>query len=195
MPMSVRGILVTFVAVFLPALLASPSPGAQQAATNCAGAYARPNQTSLKDARAAVRCLLNEERASRGLAPLARSKALTKAASKQSRSMVRHRYFAHQRPGGPDFAERIRRSGYAAGAGGFEAAENIAWGAGARSTPAAIVASWMGSSDHRHNILHRRFEQVGVGIARGAPNGNRSRSGGGRLADAMVVTTDFGARL
>ena len=156
---------MTLVAVFLVPLLASPSLGAHSTASSCPGAYAHPNQTTLKQARAAVRCLLNEERASRGLQALRRSTCLTRAASKQSRSMIRHGYFAHQRPGGPDFAERIKRSGYAAGSRGFEAAENIAWGAGARSTPAAIVDSWMDSPDHRHNVLDGHFEQIGVGIA------------------------------
>lgn len=190
--MLVRGIFVTLVAVFLPALLAPTSFGAQGiSASSCPGANAHPNQTTLKKARASVRCLINEQRANRGLRSLKRSRALTRAASKQSRSMIRHSYFAHERPGGPNFAERIKRSGYAAGAGGFEAAENIAWGAGARSTPTAIVDSWMASPEHRHNLLSTRFKQIGVGIARGIPDGTAN---GDELADAMVVTTDFGTR-
>jgi uncharacterized protein YkwD len=188
-----RGTLVTLVATFSLVLLPAVGAHAADVSGSCPGADAHARDTTLKKQRAAVLCLLNGERSTRGLGTLSSCRSLARAASKQSRSMIRHGYFGHQRPGGPDFAERIKLSGYASGAGGFEAAENIAWGAGERSTPAAIVASWMASSDHRHNVLAADFKQIGIGIARGVPDGSHGTPG--ELTDAMVVTADFGTRL
>jgi uncharacterized protein YkwD len=131
--------------------------------------------------------LLNQQRAKRGLRALRRSTALDRAAGWQSRDMVNRRYFDHKRPGGPSLSQRIRRSGYLSGARGWSLGENIAWGEGSYSTPRSLVSAWMESSGHRANILRRRYEHIGIGIASGTPEGR----GGG---EAVTVTTDFGAR-
>jgi uncharacterized protein YkwD len=174
------------------AVVAPQALGDARSNTACPYANTSPSKTSLRHERAAVLCLLNEERTARGLSALTRSGKLARAASRHSRSMVRHGYFDHQRPGGPGFAERIQRSGYASGARRWEVGENLAWATGNNATPAAIVTGWMRSGDHRHNVLDSGFDQVGLGIARGTPTGSpRPR---GRLSNAMVVTADFGSR-
>ena len=53
--------------------------------------------------------------------------------------------------------------------------ENLAWGSGSRGTPRAIVRTWMHSARHRRSILSRRFRDVGIGVAAGAPAQDRSR--------------------
>jgi uncharacterized protein YkwD len=63
--------------------------------------------------------------------------------------------------------DRVRRTGYLAGAGDWALGEDIGWGTAQLGTPAAIVQSWMSSPPHRAVILGRRFREVGVGIARG----------------------------
>ena len=47
--------------------------------------------------------------------------------------------------------------------------ENLAWGTGVLATPRATVRAWMHSPDHRANLLDRRFADVGIGVAAGAP--------------------------
>jgi uncharacterized protein YkwD len=137
------------------------------------------------DARGLFR-LLNHERVTRGLRPLRHSAALDEAARWQSRDMVARGYFEHERPGGPSLSQRIRRAGYTAGARSWAVGENIAWGQGSLSTPQSIVRAWMKSPGHRANILRRRFEHVGVGLAPGIPG----QSG----QEGVTATTDFGAR-
>jgi uncharacterized protein YkwD len=152
----------------------SPARGSSKATSAASG-----------DSRTLFR-LLNRERARHGLRPFRRSAALDEAARWQSRDMVARGYFAHERAGGPSLAQRIRRAGYLAGARSWAIGENIAWGEGPFSTPQSIMRSWMNSLGHRANILRRRFEHVGVGLAQGIPG----RSG----QDGVTATTDFGAR-
>jgi uncharacterized protein YkwD len=64
-------------------------------------------------------------------------------------------------------------------------AENLAWGAGSRGTPAAIVQAWLASPHHRANLLLPRFRHIGIGSAHGSFAG---------YSDAMVVTVDLSGR-
>jgi uncharacterized protein YkwD len=134
-----------------------------------------------------VQRLVNRMRAQRGLAPLRRSEALDRAARWQSRDMVTHGYFGHQRRNGPSLEERIRRTGYLKGARHWTIGENIAWGEGEFSEPRNIVEGWMESSGHRRNILSTRFGEIGIGLA----FDGRSNA---RNGEAIVITTDFGRR-
>ena len=56
------------------------------------------------------------------------------------------------------------------------------------ATPRATVRAWMHSPDHRANLLDRRFADVGIGVAEGAP----IALGAGELGGTYV--TDFGRR-
>jgi uncharacterized protein YkwD len=146
-------------------------------AAACAGADIRP----VAGARysQAVRCLLNAQRASGGLAPLASDRKLARAARRFSDAMVRQGFFDHVSPQGSTMDQRIRAAGYSGGTLG----ETIGRGAGALATPTAIVQAWMQSPPHRAIIMDGRFHEVGLGVAAGSP------SGGG---DAVTVTADFG---
>jgi uncharacterized protein YkwD len=136
-----------------------------------------------------VLCLLNSERTKRGLRGLKRNPALDVAARWQSRDMIAHGYFDHQRPGGPNFVERIRRTGYLKGAGRWELGENIAWGEGPRSTPRSIVSGWMKSKHHRENILDVSYRAIGIGVAL-----DRHDPGYAANPPVLTFTTDFGSR-
>jgi uncharacterized protein YkwD len=134
-----------------------------------------------------VLALLNQERAKHHLKPLQRNRMLDEAATWQSRDMVLHRYFKHQRHGGPGLVRRIRRSGYLRGATSWTIGENIAWAEAELASPAHLVGDWMASRGHRANILDRSFRNVGIGLVPGEPRGN------GTLP-ALTITTDFGVR-
>ena len=73
----------------------------------------------------------------------------------------------------PRFAEgryaSERRSGYMRSARRWRVGENLAWGAGGKSTPKAIVRAWMHSPPHRKAILTRSYRDVGLGVVSGIP--------------------------
>ncbi|HEY1358145.1 MAG TPA: CAP domain-containing protein [Thermoleophilaceae bacterium] len=165
------------------ALAAAPSSAS--AAPACAGASAVANKTSTHKLVRNTLCLLNAERRKHGLRKLRLSKRLSLAARKHSRDMVRRDYFAHNSLSGASFVDRIKRTGYLHGAMGWMVGENLAWGAGSRSSAAKIVKAWMHSPGHRHNILTGTFRHIGIGIVPGAP-----ASVGGM--PAATYTTDFG---
>jgi uncharacterized protein YkwD len=156
--------------------------GAAPAAAACRGSAAHPTSARISTVNGATLCLLNAERTKRGLAPLKENAKLDRASVGHSRDMVRRKYFEHG-----DFAGRIKHSGYLRGASSWGIGENIAWGGGSYSTPRSIVNMWMHSPGHRANILNKRFKEIGIGIARGAPEG-------GQGSDAGTYTTDFGFR-
>jgi uncharacterized protein YkwD len=100
----------------------------------------------------------NDLRRIEGLPLLELSPLLTMAAQSQAEWMaVQGRL---QRPGDKEkiFIERIRNTGYNMQEGG----ENTA---GGFDTVNAVMVAWMKSEPHRQNILHKDFQQIGVGHA------------------------------
>ena len=172
----------TVAAVSTPAAAAgagaAPAAAAPVAAAGCPGAETIPTSAGTAAVRAAVLCLVNAERAANGLGALTDNGPLTVAAQAHSDDMVSARYFSHTSVDGRSFAGRIAAAGY----GGAATAENIAWGAGAQSTPARIVTGWMSSPGHRANILNASLSTSGVGVARGTPTGG----------SGATYTHDFG---
>ena len=101
--------------------------------------------------------------------------------------MVRKSFFAHDSLNGASFIDRIKARGYLNGRKSWTVGENLAWGGGSGPSARVIVALWMKSPPHRANILNRRFRDVGLGIALGAP----SRGG---PPGAATYGSEFGAR-
>ncbi len=164
-------------------------PNVASAATSCADAGLVPTADNGAALRTATLCLLNEERATRGLKPLVQNTQLRRAAQKHSLQMVRDSFFDHVSPAGSTLMSRVRKGTfYLRNALNFALGENIAFGAGTLATPAKTVAGWMGSADHRRNILNRRYRHVGIGVAMGAPG----IEGGG---PAATYTTTFGTKI
>jgi len=130
-----------------------------------------------------VLCLHNRERAARDLPRLRAQRQLRTAAEAHAADMVELGFFSHDDPDGDDFAARILGTGYARDAR-WSLGENIAYASGGAETPAEIHRMWMASPGHRANILQRRFREIGIGIALGAPSGG----------DGATYAADFGAR-
>jgi uncharacterized protein YkwD len=156
-------------------------PAVPTASARAACRHAAEILSSVGQARNATLCLLNVERAHHGLAPLREEHHLQHAATAYSHTMVSRRFFDHVGPDGSTLPQRIAHAGYR---GWSTIGENIAWGSGRLSTPATIVNRWMHSPGHRANILNGAFDQIGIGIAAGAPQ----QGVGGAAA---VYTTDF----
>jgi uncharacterized protein YkwD len=159
-------------------------PSTAAAAAGCPGANAAPVSA---EAPAATLCLINAQRTSRGLAPLALDAQLGRAATAFANDMVARQFFDHVSPDGVTLLDRLRDAGWLPSSGAWTAGENIAWGSSDLGTPAGIVAAWMASPGHRANILRPSFATIGLGIAPGAPQPG--------VADmAGTYVTDFGTR-
>jgi hypothetical protein len=104
--------------------------------------------------------LTNVERQNAGLAPLTVNAALMQAASIQSDNMARLDTMSHDLPGTaqPTMTDRAAAVGYKYAWLG----ENIAYG---YADADAVVAGWMGSAEHRANILRANYTEIGVSVA------------------------------
>jgi uncharacterized protein YkwD len=141
--------------VFLFALVAAAVPAA-----------ATPGRGSLPTARIArvesqiVGCT-NRARTSRGLPALRRSSVLRHAAKYHARNMLHYGFFRHSDVFGQSPADRVARFGRR---GVFRwVGENIAVGYWSARD---VCRAWMGSHEHRSNILSRHFTMIGVGYAK-----------------------------
>lgn len=102
----------------------------------------------------------NVERAAAGLAPLALDERLNAAAQAHAEDMLLHSYYNHTSLEGSSPGGRVRKTGYNARRVG----ENIARG------PVSVseaMDNWMASPEHRRNLLHPGFTEMGAGVAVG----------------------------
>ena len=112
-----------------------------------------------------VHARINAERTRRGLRALRWDDATAAIAAAHSRDMAARDYFAHEDPFGRTVGDRM--SGLVAACRGWGTGENISWLGGWRGdgAPAWAVENWMASPGHRANILHRRYDLTGIGVA------------------------------
>jgi uncharacterized protein YkwD len=181
----VRAITALLVGVALT--LARACRGSARAQAPCAGSGAPPSAATLDIAAGAVLCLVNRHRTSHGRPALSDNDDLVRSARRHSRDMVRRAFFAHMTPTGSSPTDRMRRSGYIHGVGSWAIGEDIGWGTGSLSTPAATVAAWIASPEHNRVLLHGDFRAAGVGIAVGVPVTSSGRFSG------ATYTLDVGA--
>src|SRR5438045_6523536 len=160
--------LRVFVPLLLAAVVAVGGAPSASAATVCASADALPVKASAAKLANAAACLVNQERTRRHLRPLRLNGKLGRAAKRHARDMVARNYFSHDTQGGGDFAARIHKAGFL----GFTLGEDLACGSGTLGTARAIVAAWMGSAEHRRNILDPHYRVMGMGAALGMPGGD-----------------------
>ena len=126
-------------------------------------------------------CLVSEARTARGLPGLKESPRLDRAARARALAIRRCGDFSHTACGQP-FRQVFVRAGYQ----GRSIGENLAWGGGRLGSPDRTLAAWLGSPDHRANLLGRSWREVGV-----------ARIHAQRLFGASDVTVwvmQFGAR-
>jgi uncharacterized protein YkwD len=153
---------------------------------SCAGTRLVPTRANSTRAEAATFCLINVQRARHGLRALRPNADLARSSALHSEDMVSGNYFDHVSPAGETSLARIKASTYLPRTSAYLVGENIALGTMQLATPAAIVASWMRSPDHRANILNRDFRDSGIGIVAQAPG----RYSGGQ--HGATYTQQFG---
>ena len=147
----------------------------------CSSTSLDPSPSNLAALSASILCLLNAERAAKGLPALHSNGSLASAARVWANRMVAAKFFAHE-SGASTPLKRIKKTGYVHGS--WQIGENIAWGSGALATPRSIVNGWMHSPGHRANILHGAFRDIGIGVRLGAPAPG--------LSGGATYVTDFG---
>lgn len=169
---------------------AAPGIGSIESAvagTACPNADARARTATRAEFRAAVLCLINEERASRDRRRLRKHEKLVEAAQAHTDTMQATGCFLHECPGEPSLKQRLKRVGYIrADCTFFTFGQVIGFGTGADSTPRAMVQAWLGPDGHRKLILKRAFRDGGVGIRFGTPTNPD--------ANGTTFTVNLGAR-
>jgi uncharacterized protein YkwD len=170
----------------LGSLVALALTTAPATAASCANADLQPTKANLAKVRTATLCLLNAERKKQGRSALKSNAKLAGAGNRFARSMVTGRFFDHVSPSGSTPEQRIKATGYTNGARSWAIGENIAWGSGSLATPRNTVRGWMKSPPHKANILSRNFDEIGIGVAYGAPQRG--------VGQAATYATEFGAR-
>jgi uncharacterized protein YkwD len=133
------------------ATLALTLPAQAAGGAGCANRNVSSGSAPLPEMRAAVVCLINEQRIARGLPPLSVSAKLNRVAQHWTDAMISHHEFSHAR-----FIARIDAAHY----DWRVAEENIATG---YLTPSQAVTAWMASPDHCRNILDPTIRNVGSG--------------------------------
>ena len=99
------------------------------------------------------------------------------------KKMIAQNCFKHQCQDERPLKRRFRRSAYVQGSASFRYGEEL----GYESTPREMVRRWLKSAADRGNLLDQHFEDIGVGVKRGAPQpGVRNRK-------FETYTVDLGA--
>ena len=115
----------------------------------------------LKAIEEALFNLINEEREKNGLPRLRLSSGLSALARQHSQEMAAQSQLSHFSADKKSYVDRLVREGFFF----TQAGENVA-----RSetfNPFLIHQSMMTSSEHRANILHPDFDEIGLGVAEG----------------------------
>jgi uncharacterized protein YkwD len=158
-----------------------------RAASSCANTGLTPRPDNLGLIRAAVLCLIDQEREAHGESALTPNAKLARAAQGHSEDMASEDYFSHVAPNGESPLARMRAAGYIYSSRiGYAVGENIAWGTLWLASPQSIVGAWMASPGHRANILDSSFRETGVGVS---PHPVSSLAHG---QSGAIYTQDFG---
>lgn len=127
-----------------------------------------------------VTYLVNRERTYYGLDPLRVNLDLNSAATSKSADMVERDYFEHFAYGLSPW-DFMRSSNYDY----LYAGENLAMDF---QTAEGMVKAWMNSNMHRANILSPDFEEMGIGVVKGAYTEN------GQTRETVMVNNMFGRK-
>lgn len=120
----------------------------------------------------------NQQRQANGVAPLSDNAKLDSAAGAKAADMFAKDYWAHNSPTGETPWDFITAAGYSYSAAG----ENLAMDF---STTSGVIAGWMGSPEHRANMLNATYKDVGFAVMNGTLTGENT----------TLVVAEYGAPL
>jgi uncharacterized protein YkwD len=160
-------------------------------ATPCQNTELLPEAGNLQLVRAAVLCLVNNERAQHGELPLDPDSQLEASAEAHASDMIANDYFEHVSPTGRTPVDRDRAAGYLPNASvGYVIGENLAWGTYSLSTAQSIVSAWIASPGHLANILESSYHDTGIAIQPQVPASLSGGSPGATYAQEFGVITE-----
>jgi hypothetical protein len=119
----------------------------------------------------------NQQRDRSQLRDLTIDPHLTAAAQSKATEMVQLDYWSHLSPGGKTPAALVIANGYQYQLTG----ENLAYGF---DSAGSVIAGWMGSIEHRQQLLDENYSHVGFGVAQSENYLNRG--------PAIIVVAEFG---
>ena len=118
----------------------------------------------------------NQQRQANGIASLSDNAKLDSAAAAKAADMFAKDYWAHNSPTGETPWDFITAAGYSYSAAG----ENLAMDF---STTSGVIAGWMGSPEHRANMLNTTYKDVGFAVVNGTLTGEQT----------TLVVAEYGA--
>ncbi|RJL19297.1 CAP domain-containing protein [Paracoccus siganidrum] len=133
--------------------------------------------------------LVNQARASEGLAPLQLETHLNASSDAHSRWMLATDTFSHTGRGGSSATDRMRDAGFDL-SNGWRTAENIAYvstnnNGSLLDEVEQLHRGLMNSPGHRANIMNPALEMIGIGLQQG------SFTVDGRAYDVLMATQNF----
>lgn len=107
--------------------------------------------------------LINEYRKQNGLNELKPFLELQQVSKLKAKDIVENNYFSHTSPNLGTPFEMLKKNGIEY----VIAGENLA----GNKTPEKAVEAWINSSDHRDNILEKRFQYTGISVVESSTYG------------------------
>lgn len=108
--------------------------------------------------------LTNQERQKKGLPELKLNSSLSKSAQSKADHMFTNNYWAHNAPDGTNPWYFFKQQNYQYLVAGENLAKDF-------YDTESMVNAWMKSPTHRDNILHQKYEEIGIGVVNGRLNG------------------------
>lgn len=118
--------------------------------------------------RAGIVAETNLQRKNNGLPALTANAELNAAAAAKVKDMFANQYFEHLSPSGAGPGQFAKDAGYVY----IMVGENLAMGN--YEDDKAVIQAWMASPGHRENILSEDFLEIGVAVAQGTLNGEKT---------------------
>jgi uncharacterized protein YkwD len=147
---------------------AGPAGPQNAFAVSCPGEDTSVVSLSVGQLNDAIKCLINETRASAGRSTLSTQSQLQSAANFHTSDMQANSLFQHNSSDGTSFKQRVRSFGYFKNATRFQAGEIMGQGTGASVTPQDVLNVWLNSTSHSVVIYKKKFKNIGVASAHGS---------------------------
>ena len=123
----------------------------------------KQSDTDLKEDEAKILYLINEIRLDNGMDKVRWNDDLASLARSYSNNMAKDRFFSHFNRNGETVVERARKMKIVRWK---MIGENLFKGTGIEDLPRFAIKGWMKSPQHKKNIMERRFNETGIGLAR-----------------------------
>ena len=106
----------------------------------------------------------NNERKIAGLEPLQYSSVLSQSAQKKAEDMFKNDYWAHNSPQGKTPWTFFDTTGYKYSIAGENLAKDF-------YNTDALIKAWMDSPTHKANIIHQKYQEIGIAVVNGTLGG------------------------